>query len=153
MRFLTDRKDIGMALNFGKNPVIMFDLDRPKDGYEGTFEGTLVRVDCGNFRDGERYLTVSTPTIFLDMDDWRLNGRSACMGADISVMAHPCVVSSSFGASDVIEQAKGAMAPIIKAGEDVVVIYTWNYGRDCLVRVMRCGNVSRHTFPIMKITD
>lgn len=154
MRFVTDRKEIAKVLNFGKYPVIMFDLDTPARGWDDVYEGTPVRVDMGSFSDGTKWYNDSVPTIYVDnyhkgIENTVVNRISA----DISLPSYGAMISSSFGPSDVIKSAKFAMAPVVKADDDVVVVYTWDKGSSACVRMMKVGKVSRHVTPCAVIRD
>ncbi len=154
MRFLTDRKEIAKALNFGKYPVIMFDLDSPKRGWDDVYEGTPVRVDMGTFSDGTRWLNDSIPTIYVDNNHEGIeNTVMNRLKSDIHLPGGGAMLSESFGANDVIDMAKFAMAPIVKGGDDVVVVYSWEGGSMAAVRMMKVGKTSKHVTPIAMIRD
>ena len=154
MKFITDRKEIAKALNFGKYPVIMFDLDTPKAGWDDVYEGSPVRVDMGSFSDGTKWYNDSIPTIYVDnYHDGIENTVTNRVSANISLPSNGAMISSSFGASDVLKSAKFAMAPVVKEGDDVVVVYSWNKGYSVAVRMMKVGRVTRHVTPCAVIKD
>lgn len=154
MKFLRDRKEIAKALNFGKYPVIMFDLDTPEKGWDDVYKGTPVRVDMGSFSDGTKWYNGVYPTIYVDNYHKGIeNTVTNRISADIELPSYGACISSSFSVADVIEDAKMAMAPIVKEGDEVVVVYTWNGGKDGAVRMMKVGKVTRHVTPCATIKD
>lgn len=154
MKFVRDRKEIAKVLNFGKYPVIMFDLDTPKVGWENVYEGTPVRVDMGNFSDGTKWYNDVYPTIYVDNYGKGIaNTVMNRVSADIELPSYGAMISSSFSVADVIKSAKFAMAPVVKADDDVVIVYTWNGGKDGAVRMMKVGKVTRHVTPCAVIRD
>ena len=154
MRFLTDRKEIAKVLNFGEYPVIMFDLDTPKAGWDDVYEGTPVRVDMGKFGDGTKWYEGVLPTIYVDNHHEGIENTVANrLRSDIHLPGNGACISSSFGVADVIKDAKFAMAPVVKADDDVVVVYTWDGGLNGAVRMMKVGKVSRHVTPCAMIRD
>lgn len=44
MKYLTDRQQIAVAMNFGKYPVLHIDRETPKEGYKDYFVGDQVKV-------------------------------------------------------------------------------------------------------------
>lgn len=154
MKFITDRKEIAKALNFGTYPVIMFDLDTPARGWDDVYEGTPVRVDMGTFSDGTRWLSDSVPTIYADNHHEGIeNTVKNRLMADIHLPSGGAMISSSFGANDVLDMAKFAMAPIIKGGDDIVIVYKWDKGMNVAVRMMKVGKTSKHVTPIAMIKE
>lgn len=154
MKFVCDRKEIAKVLNFGKYPVIMFDLDTPKKGWDDVYEGTPVRVDMGAFSDGTKWYNDSIPTIYVDNNHKGIeNTVTNRITADICLPSGGAMLSASFGAHDVLDMAKFAMAPIVKSGDDVVVVYSWDGGTRAMVRMMKVGKVTRHVTPCAMIKD
>ena len=154
MRFVKERREIAKALNFGEYPVIMFDLDTPKAGWDGVYEGTTVRVDMGTFSDGSRWLNPTTPTIYVDNYHIGIEDTvEARLVSEIHLPSYGACISSGFSVADVINDAKNAMAPIVKEGDTIAVVYYWNGGKDGAVRLVKLGRVTKHVTPMAVLKD
>ena len=120
-KYLTDRKEIAQAMNFGKYPVLRIDLETPKAGWDDMFEGDLVRVRSQKYDSEIRA---------------RIN-KFSDEPMRYSIMPVAVCLSSNFGYSDVVEMLGYAQAPLIHAGETVVVIEDYPKARACRVHVMK----------------
>ena len=137
MKYLTDRQIIAKAMNFGKYPVLHIDRETPKNGYEGFFEGDLVKVMTPSPRHPDLYEVGNL---------YYCDGRYA-------ISAHMIGLHADFGYSDVIEQLKTAQAPVVHKGDVVVVIEDYPKVRTCAVRVMKVEHVTSFTYPCATLTD
>ena len=95
MNLLTDKTDIAKALNFGKYPVLTFNLDT-KEGSKArvhhSYNGRLVDVTL-NQGDGQFYLAT-----------------------------HGTMIKSHYGWQDHLKAAEYANAPIIESDQDVAIL-------------------------------
>ena len=106
MKRLNERTQIGEALNLGKYPVLTIDLaDRTEYG----LKGCKVRIDCGTFRSGERYLQKAELYVYSDEKRFTFHAGCSCL-------------SASFGYSDLMEDLSYASAPIVTADQDIVIV-------------------------------
>lgn len=105
MKRLENRQDIGMAINFGRYPVLSIDL---ADADEYGLKGCRVRIDNGKFPSGEPYIIGATLRVY--RDDRKLVTHGDC-----------CCISDSFTYSDFTDIVERAMAPMIRKDQDVVI--------------------------------
>lgn len=105
MKLLKDRKELALAINFQKYPVLKIDL--ADADYYG-LKGCKIRIDAGTFRDGEPF------TINAELRAY----RDECK---LTTSAGATVLSNSFTYKDYTEMVEFAQAPLIKADQDVVV--------------------------------
>ena len=144
MRFLTDRREIAKAMNFGKYPVVMFDLDCPKKGWDDVYEGTKVRLDTGKtFSDGLPWIEPCDLAIYVDnFHEGIENTVENRLASKIYIGHGATFITNSFGAEDVLNMANDAMAPMVRPGEKVIVVYkaTVNGGLRTWVRVMKVSD-------------
>ncbi len=134
-RFLTDRKEIAEAMNFGKHPVLRIDLETPKAGWDDMYVGDKVRIAPKKPR-WEGHVIRGTIHKFSDEPE------------RYSIMPSSVYLKDSFGYSDVIERLAWAQAPLIHAGETVVVIEDFPNDKSCTVHMMKVSDtIGEHVFP------
>ena len=127
--YITDSKEIGLALNFGDYPVLMVDHDKPC--YEGSTYcvGSRVRV---------WYRPASPMLAFRETDTAMLTrGNVFYENGQLGISAHGYALKADFGYSDVIEDAEWAQAVTVEEGQTVVVVEQWSERRRCTVRKMK----------------
>ena len=128
MDFIASRQDVAKALNFGEYPVVIMDISKPKQGWdEGVYEGSRVKVDLQkNYSDGTPMFTNCRAMIFVDnCHEGIPDTVENRLKSKIWLQSDGAFLSSSFTAWDVIESAEKAQAPVVKAGQKVVVVYKW----------------------------
>lgn len=130
MKILTERKEIAKAINFGKYPVLVLDMDNHK-GYEKYNPDT-------KFCEGQRVRVAWDRS---DYEGMTSNG-SIMMGDDgtIYISGRCAILQADFGYSDVMEDATWANAPVIHKGQRVVVIMDWSKEKRCMVRMMKVSD-------------
>ncbi len=139
MKYLTDRQEIAKAMNFGKYPVIRIDVETPES--EGVFRGDLVKVAAPSARYPDNYIR-GRVTKFDDEGDRYV------------IMPDAVCLKSSFGYSDVVEMLGYAQAPMLHAGEEVVLIEDAPKQRAARVRMMRVSDSVRDfVFPACYLED
>lgn len=141
MKYLTDRHEIAEAMNFGKYPVLRIDVETPKAGWDNVYEGDLVRVEPK---------TVRYPghTIRARLEKFPEDGGK------YSIMPAPVCLHGDFGYSDVMEHLGYAQAPVIHAGETVVVVEDYPKLRTCKVHLMRVSShIAEHVFPTCQLEE
>lgn len=105
IKYLKDRHEIALAINFGKYPVLKIDL---ADADDYGLKGCKVRIDAGTFKDGAPYVIGATLRVF--RDECKLTTSSEC-----------CVLTNDFTYYDYTAMVEKAQAPLIKPDQDVVV--------------------------------
>lgn len=105
MKLLRERKEIAMAINFRKYPVLKIDL---ADADEYGLKGCKVRIDAGTFRDGLPYTIDATLRVYCDERKLTLSAGCVCL-------------SNSFSYYDYAEMVENAQAPMITPDQDVVI--------------------------------
>lgn len=132
MKRLNDRQEIAYAMNFGRYPVLRIDMETPAAGFDDYYKGDLVKVMTPSKTHPDLYAT----------------GRLYCENGKIGVLTHATCLHDSFGYSDVIEQLEIAQAPVLHAGETVVLIEDYPNQRWCMVRMMKVSDrVNPHVYP------
>lgn len=127
--YITDRKEIGLALNFGDYPVLMVDRDNPC--YDGSTYcvGSKVRV---------RYMPASPMLALRETNKAMLTrGNLFYENGQMGISARGAMLKADFGYSDVIESVEWAQTVIVEAGQTVVVVEQWSERRMCTVRKMK----------------
>lgn len=139
MKYLTGRQEIAQAMNFGKYPVIRIDVETPAS--EGVFRGDLIKVAAPSVRYPDNYIR-GRVTKFDDEGDRYV------------IMPDAVCLKESFGYSDVVEMLGYAQAPMLHAGETVVVIEDAPKQRKARVRMMRVSeSVRDFVFPTCYLED
>lgn len=127
MKYLTDRHEIGEALNFGKYPVLTLNRENnpcsdiaPNSDYA---VGCRVRVAWD--KKDSRYAGMTTKgEIYIE------NGR-------IAISQGASTLKASFGYKDVMEDVAWANAPVVHKGQEVVLVEEWPSKKQCTVRIMK----------------
>lgn len=141
MKYLTDRQEIAQAMNFGRYPVIRIDVETPKAGWDDVFEGDIVKVESPSKRYPGSYIRGRVMKYPED-------------GSRYAVMPDVVCLKNDFGYSDVIEMLGYAQAPMLRAGEIVVVIEDAPKQRAARVRMMRVSDSVRESvFPTCHLED
>lgn len=141
MKCLIDRKEIAQAMNFGKYPVVRIDIETPKAGWDGVFEGDLVRVESPSKRYPGSYIRGRLMKYPEDGNRYTIMPDTVCLHSD-------------FGYGDVIEMLGYAQAPMLHAGETVVVIEDAPKQRAARVRIMKVSDTVRDfVYPTCYLED
>lgn len=129
MRYLKHREQIATAINFGKYPVLRLDLsNRPAQSYATDSDfcvGDRVRVAW----DKPGYEGMTT------------RGNVYFEGGRYAIDQGGSVLKNSFGRHDIIEDYEWSYAPLVHAGQEVVLIIDNPIEKKCAVALMR---VSAH---------
>lgn len=123
MMYLTERTEIGAAMNFGEYPVLTINLEnRP---YEGSNYARGCRVRVAWDSSERRYAGMTTHgELYIENGRLAISGEGACL-------------SASFGYSDVMRMAAEANVPVVHRGQFVVVIMEIPSRQTCMVHMMR----------------
>lgn len=124
--YVTDRKEIGKAINFGKYPVLFINREnRPYPEYGGDYSiGCKVRVAYDNGMEG----VTTRGNIFFSNE----NGRDS-----LAISSRGSMLKAGFGRSDVLNAVEWAQSPVVQKGQTVVVVEDWPSEGRCTVRLMR----------------
>lgn len=134
MKYLTDRHEIAKAMNFGKYPVLTIDREncplaeiRPNSTFA---TGCRVRVAWDHKDPRYEGMTTHGELQFSD-GKLQISGEGGCLHTD-------------FGYYDVMKMVREANAPIVHAGQTVVVVEEWSSKKTCTVRLMKVGRLNMH---------
>ena len=108
MREIRSREEYAKAVNFGKYPVLMIDMNQ-KGFMDEIFDGGKVRIDFGNFKDGERYLGCGEFKYYKKENKFY-------------VASYGCMITKDFTYEDAMESAEYGNSPIIDEGDEVVIV-------------------------------
>lgn len=124
MKYLTERKQIAQAMNFGRYPVLRIDLETPQQGWDDCFAGDKVMVDAGSSEGRGDYVRCQLHKFGDEPKRY-------------TVMPEPLFLDSSFGYTDVKEMLTWAQAPVIRPEETVIVIEDFPKKKICRVHKMK----------------
>lgn len=114
---LTERKEIAQALNFGKYPVLTYDLDRKK--------GCAVKATKNSNRYGK--MDYKCELFFGD--------------GEFYLLTHATCISANFGLSDVLESAEYANAPTVDSNQEVAIVVHSRELNIYAVHIVKSGKV------------
>lgn len=138
MKYLTNRQEIAKAMNFGQYPVIRINMETCKDGYNDFFEGDLLKVMCP--RPGHPSMWCS--------------GNLYYSGGKFGVMTDALSLTEGYGYRDVMEDLARAQAPVVKAGQVVVMIEDFPKQHLCKIRMMQASDkVDMFVYPCVTFHD
>lgn len=140
MKIMTDRHEIAQALNFGKYPVVRINVETPKAGWDDVFMGDLVRVASPSEKYPDSYIRGRVMK-YPDSSGYAIMPDTVCLHDD-------------FGYEDVIKMLRYAQAPMLHAGETVVVIEDAPKQRAARVRLMRVSShIKDFVYPTCYLED
>jgi hypothetical protein len=123
MKMLTDRKEIAQALNFGKYPVLTWDLDENK--------GSKARVTKVSTRYGLMHYNCKL------QKDYEKQGDGI-----FYLSKNATMLKGSYGVEDYLEDAEYANAPIIESNQEVAIFIHSKKCRVSMVLIVKAGKVS-----------
>ena len=135
MKYIKDRQELAMTMNFGKYPVLKIDL---ADADDYGLKGCKVRIDAGTFSDGLPYIITATLRVY-------------CDECKLTTSADPCGLHADFTYHDYEKMVTNAQAPLIKPDQEVVVaVYDSKRKRAFAAILVRTNSfVSKHcTIPL-----
>ena len=153
-RLLTDRKEIGKAMNFGKYPVLWMEVGKTKTGWEdGTvYDGCKANVVSHTVNHGDLIYTGEL-IMFADEQNESVRGFPQFWD-NIKLKNYGSCLKSDFGYSDVIEDLENAQAPMLKPNQDVVVVFKDSVNKACWVRKMVTSDrIDPHCYTMMTIRN
>ena len=119
MREIKERQEIAEVLNFGKYPVLKFDMDK-EAWMDVLYEGDKVRVDFGHFRDGSRYLEKGY--LSYNKED-----------ETITVQAEPCMLVKDLYYEDYMKAVEYGSSLILDDNQEVVIVMYSEKKRECKI--------------------
>lgn len=120
MKYLTERKELAQAINFGRYPVLYIDLANADDY---GLKGCRVRIDAGSFSSGNPYIIDAELRVYSDEKTLTTSASGACLHADFSYF-------------DYKEMVDNAVAPLIRPDQDVVVAVYDSNARRCFAAML-----------------
>lgn len=123
MKILTDRKEMAQALNFGKYPVLTYDVDSKK--------GSKVTVT----KESKRYGTMRYNTTLY-------RGKQTADDGIFYLLTHASMLTNDVDVNDWLEDAEYANAPVIDGkDQEVAILIHSRETNTAVVYIMKTGNV------------
>lgn len=152
MRFLTDIHEIEEEIYIKRTPVITINVSKEAEGWEGygIYEGSKVRVATPN----RKYPDLSsrcTAHIYMEGEN-----EKAIIPIEAKVISLTCpgsFLKDSFEYQDVVEMVEWSHAPLVKAGDEVIVVFDDPEHSASWIRKMVVGNVSPHCPTVATLRD
>ena len=123
MTILTDRKDIAQALNFGKYPVLSFNLDSDKGCSAVVLENTrnhgILRKGCSLYR-----------------------GKITKDDGIFYLLTNPTIMSANISVNDYLKRVELANAPVINEGDVVAILIHSKLLNSVQVELVKAGKVT-----------
>ena len=141
--YITDRKEIGKAINFGKYPVLFINREnRPYPEYVGDYSiGCKVRVAYDHGYEG----MTTRGNLFFSNE----NGKD-----ELAISSRGSMLKASFGRSDVLNAVEWAQSPVVQKGQTVVVVEDWPSKGRCTVRMMKVPDrIDVHCITVAVLQD
>lgn len=117
---LKERQEIAKALNFGKYPVLTYDLDGDKGSKAVAIHKSQrygdMRYNCELFRDSQT--------------------------GDFYLMTHATMITSTVSVNDWIECAEYANAPVIDSHAEVAILIYSEAFKKAIVHIVKSGKVN-----------
>jgi hypothetical protein len=123
MKTLTDRKEIAQALNFGKYPVLKWDIDKR--------EGSKAVVIKQSARYGEMRYGCKL-----------FNGYEKENDGTFWLMKKATMIKGHYGIDDYLEDADFANAPVIESNQDVAILCYSRLANTAFVVIVNAGKVT-----------
>lgn len=120
MKFITERKELAQAINFGRYPVLYIDL---ADADDYGLKGCRVRIDAGTFRSGDPYIIDAILRVYSDEKKLTTASYGSCLHADFSY-------------HDYKEMVDNAFSPLIHQDEDVVIAVYHSLEHICCAAIL-----------------
>ncbi len=142
MKYLTERREIGEAMNFGKYPVLRLNLsNRPAQSYAPDSDfclGDRVRVSWD--KPGYEGMTTRGKVYFSD-------GRYA-------ISQECAILKNTFTRNDIIEDYEWSRTPLVHAGQEVVLIIDNPDRKKCEVALMKVSeHIDIHCSTVARLVD
>jgi len=122
MKIISDSKEIAQALNFGKYPVLMINMDNK--------EGSNVVIIHKSKTHGDMRYRCTLETGFQKENDNKLYISTNCS-----------MIKSSYNWNDHLECAEYANAPVIEANQEIAVYMYSEKAKIGVVRLVKSGKI------------
>lgn len=120
MKILTDRKEMAQALNFGKYPVLTYNMDELKGS------GAVVMRETRN-HGTLRYKT----TLYC--------GKKTADDGVFYLLTHATMLTATVDVNDWLKCAEYANAPVIESGQEVAILMYSKKHDVSVVRIVKAG--------------
>ena len=140
MKYLTDRKEIAAALNFGKYPVLT--INRENKPYANDLPESDYAIGCRVRVSWDRN------------DGMTTRGNLYYEKGKLAISSGATIMKASFGYEDVMEMVSEANAPLVHKGQEVVVVEQWESKKECTVRIMKVSDrIDIHSQVVARLHD
>jgi len=126
MKYLTDRQEIARAINFGKHPVLILNMENRPFEESDYARGCNVRIA---WDDPNR-----------EYEGMTSRGTVIHTEGKIQISGHGTMLKADFGREDVLEMVEWANTPLIHKGDTVVLVQDWPSKKMCTVQLMKMPN-------------
>ena len=132
--FLTERKEIGKAMNFGLYPVLWMEIGKPRNGWDPftVYEGCKANVRSPRQPDliynGKLTMYGDEQNEEVKTMPWKWDNLHLSRGGTF--------LKTDFGYRDVMEDLENANAPMLKANQEVIVVFKNSAAKGCWIRKM-----------------
>lgn len=137
MKEIIEREKIAEVLNFGKYPVLKFNMDE-EAFMDVLYKGDKVRVDFGKFDDGSRYLEKGYLTYNKET-------------GSIQVQAEPGMLVKDLYFKDYMEAVEYASSPILDDKQEVVIVMYSEKNDECKIYLAKTSKGRKFCSTIMYI--
>lgn len=138
MKYITDRHEIAYAMNFGRYPVLRVNRETSTLDHYDFYKGDYVKVMAPSDRHPDLYVT----------------GELYYSEGMYGVLTESTVLHNGFGYGDVMDCLKTAQAPVLHAGEIVVLVEDLPKQEKCKIRIMKVSDrVDPFVYPCATLED
>ena len=134
---LNERQEIGLAMNFGKYPVLWMEVGNPRAGWDRftVYEGCKARITGQSSRHGD---LIYTGRLSMYGDEQKEEVLTSPWFWDgIHLSSDGCFLDASFGYSDVMEDLENSQSPMLETNQEVIVVMKDSNRKVCWVRKMK----------------
>ena len=151
---LNEREEIGLAMNFGKYPVLWMEVGKPRAGWDPftLYEGCKALITCRTSRHGDLIYT-GRLSMYGDEQKEEVLTSPWCWDG-IHLSSDGSFLDASFGYSDVMEDLENAQSPMLETDQEVIVVMKDSENEKCWVRKMKTtSHKDPHCQTMLKIVN
>ena len=151
---LNEREEIGLAMNFGKYPVLWMEVGKPRAGWDPftVYEGCKARITVRSTGHGD---LIYTGRLSMYGDEQKEDVLTSPWFWDgIHLSSDGCFLDASFGYSDVMEDLENAQSPMLEKDQEVIVVMKDSGRKVCWVRKMKTtSHIDPHCQTMLKLVN
>ena len=151
MKFLTNRTEIGKAININRYPVLTLDCTAPMKGFPDCYSGSKINLAGGHSKGYEDLLTRCTIKMYGD-ETGNETHDTPWMYKKIILSGGSVCLHATFGLEDVIEDIEWSNARVAKGGDKVLVFFKAPNG-GCLRLMKISDRVNPHCSTVATLED